>query len=126
MRVMVIVKATRNSEASVMPSEKLLAEMGKYNQELVKAAVMIAGDGLHPSARGKRMRLSGSQRTVIDGPFTETKELIAGHLPGGREAPVTGGVVRPTRIDQAPRPLVLPHAPGQSRPWPCARSGPVG
>jgi hypothetical protein len=78
MRVMVIVKATKNSEAGVMPNEKLLADMGKYNEELVKAGVMLAGEGLHPSSRGKRVAFSGSQRTVIDGPFAETKELIAG------------------------------------------------
>jgi hypothetical protein len=75
---MVIVKATKNSEAGMMPSETLLAEMGKYNEELVKAGVMLAGEGLHPSSKGKRVRFSGSQRTVTDGPFTETKELIAG------------------------------------------------
>jgi hypothetical protein len=79
MKVMVIVKATRNSEAGVMPSEQLLTEMGKYNEELVKAGVMLAGDGLHPSAKGKRIKFSGDTRTVIDGPFTETKELIAGY-----------------------------------------------
>jgi len=79
MRVMVIVKASKESEAGQMPSEKLLTDMGKYNEELVKAGVMLAGDGLHPSARGKRVRFSGNQRTVIDGPFAETKELIAGY-----------------------------------------------
>lgn len=78
MRVMVIVKATNNSENSVMPSEQLLAEMGRYNEELVKAGVMLAGEGLHPSSKGKRIRFSGANRTVIDGPFAETKELIAG------------------------------------------------
>lgn len=78
MRVMVIVKATRESEAGVMPSEELLAAMGRYNDELVKAGVMLAGEGLHPSAKGKRVRFAGSTRTVIDGPFAETKELIAG------------------------------------------------
>jgi hypothetical protein len=78
MRVMVIVKATKNSEAGMMPSEQLLTDMGKYNEELVKAGVMLAGEGLHPSSRGKRIRFSGSQRTVTDGPFAETKELIAG------------------------------------------------
>jgi hypothetical protein len=76
---MVIVKATKDSEAGVMPSEKLLAEMGKYNEELVKAGVMLAGDGLHPSSKGARVRFSGAKRTVIDGPFAETKELIAGY-----------------------------------------------
>jgi hypothetical protein len=76
---MVIIKATKNSEAGVMPSEKLLADMGKFNEELVKAGVMLAGDGLHPSRRGKRVRLSGGRRTVVDGPFTETKELVAGY-----------------------------------------------
>lgn len=79
MKVMVIVKATKNSEAGLMPSEKLLADMGKYNEELVKAGIMLAGDGLHPSVKGKRIRFSGSKRTVADGPFTETKELIAGY-----------------------------------------------
>jgi len=78
MRVMVIVKATKNSEAGIMPSEKLLADMGKFNEELVKAGVMLAGDGLKPSSQGKRLRFSGGKRTVIDGPFAETKELIAG------------------------------------------------
>ncbi len=79
MRVMVIVKATKNSEAGVMPDEELIAAMGKYNEELVKAGIMLDGDGLQPSAKGKRVRFSGSQRTVIDGPFAETKELIAGY-----------------------------------------------
>lgn len=78
MRFMVIVKADKNTEAGVMPSEKLLTEMGKYNEELVKAGVMLAGEGLQPSSKGARVRFSGDQRTVIDGPFTETKELIAG------------------------------------------------
>jgi hypothetical protein len=75
---MVIVKATRNSEAGVMPSEKLLADMGAFNEELVKAGVMLAGEGLHPSAKGKRMVFSDGKKTVIDGPFAETKELVAG------------------------------------------------
>src|SRR5215212_2414546 len=78
MRFMVIVKATPESEAGVTPSEQLLAEMGKFNEELVKAGVMLAGEGLHPSSKGARVRFSGSQRTVIDGPFAEAKELIAG------------------------------------------------
>ncbi len=78
MRVMVIVKASEDSEAGVMPSEQLLTEMGKYNEELVKAGIMLAGEGLHPSSKGKRVRFSGNQRTVVDGPFAETKELIAG------------------------------------------------
>jgi hypothetical protein len=78
MRVMVIVKANKDSEAGVMPSQKLLAEMGNFNEELVKAGVLLAADGLHPSSKGKRVRFSGDKRTVIDGPFTETKELIAG------------------------------------------------
>jgi hypothetical protein len=77
-RVMVLVKATRDSEAGVMPSTELLAAMGKYNEELVKAGIMLAGEGLQPSAKGKRVRFSGTQRTVIDGPFAETKELVAG------------------------------------------------
>jgi hypothetical protein len=79
MRVMVMVKATKNSEAGVMPSEKLLADMGKFNEELVRAGVMLAGDGLHPSSKGKRVRFAGGKKTVIDGPFAETKELIAGY-----------------------------------------------
>jgi len=79
MRFMVIVKATKESEAGVMPSEKLLAEMGKFNEELVKAGVMLAGEGLQSSAKGARVRFEGSKRTVIDGPFAETKELIAGY-----------------------------------------------
>ena len=78
MRFMVMVKADKNTEAGVLPSEKLLADMGKYNEELVKAGVMLAGEGLQPSSKGARVRFSGDQRTVIDGPFTETKELIAG------------------------------------------------
>src|SRR5437899_525178 len=78
MRCMVIVKATKDSEAGVMPKTKLLAEMGKFNEELVKAGIMLAGEGLQPSSKGKRIRFSGEKRTVIDGPFTETKELIAG------------------------------------------------
>jgi hypothetical protein len=79
MRVMVIVKANKDSEAGQMPSEKILTDMGNYNEELVKAGVMLAGEGLHPSSKGKRIRFSGSERTVIDGPFAETKELIAGY-----------------------------------------------
>jgi hypothetical protein len=79
MRVMVIVKASKESEAGQMPTRELLTEMGKFNEELVKAGVMLAGDGLHPSSKGKRVRFSGDQRTVVDGPFAETKELIAGY-----------------------------------------------
>ena len=79
MRCMVIVKASKESEAGVLPSEQLLAEMGKYNEELVKAGIMQAGEGLHPSVKGKRVRFSGDRRTVVDGPFSETKELIAGY-----------------------------------------------
>src|SRR5881394_338640 len=78
MRFMVLVKASKASEAGVMPSEKLLTEMGKFNEELVKAGVMLAGEGLQPSSKGARVKFSGSKRTVIDGPFAETKELIAG------------------------------------------------
>ena len=78
MRFMVMVKATKESEAGVMPDEKLLAAMGKYNEELVKAGIMLAGEGLQPSSKGARVRFSGDKRTVIDGPFPETKELIAG------------------------------------------------
>jgi hypothetical protein len=78
MRVIVFVKATKESEAGQMPTTDLLAEMGKYNEQLVKAGVMLAGEGLHPSSKGKRVKFSGTQRTVIDGPFAETKELIAG------------------------------------------------
>jgi hypothetical protein len=79
MRFMVLVKATPESEAGEMPSEQMLAEMTAYNEELVKAGVMLAGEGLHPSSNGARVRFSGKDRTVIDGPFTETKELIAGY-----------------------------------------------
>src|SRR3954470_1301129 len=78
MRVMVIVKASKESEAGEMPSQQLLTDMGKFNEELVKAGVMLAGEGLHPSSKGKRVRFAGPKRTVIDGPFSETKELIAG------------------------------------------------
>lgn len=78
MRVMVIVKATKDSEAGVLPSKELIDAMGKYNEQLVKAGIMLAGDGLQPSSKGKRVRFSGEKRSVIDGPFTETKELIAG------------------------------------------------
>jgi len=79
MRFMVIVRATKNTEAGVMPSEKLLADMGKFNEELVKAGVMLAGEGLHPSSKGARVKFSGNNRAIIDGPFAETKELIAGY-----------------------------------------------
>jgi hypothetical protein len=79
MRVMVIVKATKNSEAGVLPDEKLLTDMGKYNEELVKAGIMLAGDGLHPSKRGKRVRFADGKKSVYDGPFAETKELVAGY-----------------------------------------------
>jgi hypothetical protein len=78
MRVMVMVKATADSEAGVMPTEQLFDEMGRYNEELVKAGIMLAGEGLHPSSRGKRVVFSGDRRTVVDGPFSETKELVAG------------------------------------------------
>ena len=78
-RVIVMIKATKNSEAGVLPNEKLLAEMGQFNEELVKAGIMQAGEGLHPSSKGKRVRFSGKNRTVIDGPFAETKELVAGY-----------------------------------------------
>ena len=79
MKVMVLVKANRDSEAGVMPSEQLLTEMTDYNEELVKSGIMLAGEGLHPSSRGKRVHFSGKNRTVIDGPFAETKELVAGY-----------------------------------------------
>lgn len=78
MRVMVIVKATKNSEIGAAPDEKLLAEMGRFNEELVKAGVMLAGEGLQPSAKGKRVRFAGGSKSIVDGPFAETKELIAG------------------------------------------------
>jgi hypothetical protein len=78
MKVLVLVKASKDSEAGVMPSQQLLTEMGKFNEELVKAGVMLAGEGLHPSSKGKRVRFSAGNRTVIDGPFAETKELVAG------------------------------------------------
>src|SRR2546425_6055631 len=79
MRFMVLVKASQESEAGVLPSQEILAAMGKYNEELVKAGVMLAGDGLHPSSKGARVRFDGSKRTIIDGPFAEAKELIAGY-----------------------------------------------
>jgi hypothetical protein len=79
MRVIVLVKASKDSEAGQMPSTELLSQMGKYNEQLVKAGVMQAGEGLHPSSKGKRVRFSGADRTVIDGPFVETKELVAGY-----------------------------------------------
>lgn len=78
MKVMVLVKATKNSENGVMPDTKLLMDMGKYNEELVKAGIMLAGEGLHPSSNGKRIVMGGGKRTVVDGPFAETKELVAG------------------------------------------------
>ncbi len=78
MRVMVIIKADKNSEGGMMPSREILTAMGKYNEELVKAGVMLAGEGLHPSSKGKRVRFSGGKHTIMDGPFTESKELIAG------------------------------------------------
>jgi hypothetical protein len=78
MKVMVFVKASKDSEAGVMPSEQLIAEMGKFNEELMKAGVLLAAEGLHPSSKGKRVRFSGATRTVLDGPFAETKELVAG------------------------------------------------
>ncbi len=78
MRVMVIIKADKDTEAGVLPEKKLLTEMGQFNEELVKAGVMLAGEGLHPTSKGKRVKFSGAKRTVIDGPFAETKELIAG------------------------------------------------
>jgi hypothetical protein len=77
-RFMILIKADKNTEAGVLPDEKLLTEMGKFNEELVKAGVMLAGEGLHPSSKGARVRFSGDKRTVIDGPFAETKELVAG------------------------------------------------
>jgi hypothetical protein len=79
MKVMVMVKATKDSEAGVMPSEQLLTDMGQYNETLVKAGIMLAGEGLHPSSKGARVQFSGTNRTVTDGPFTETKELVAGY-----------------------------------------------
>jgi hypothetical protein len=79
MRVMVIVKADKDSEAGVMPSEQLLTDMGNFNEQLVNAGVMLAGEGLHPTSKGKRIRFDGPKRTVVDGPFAETKELIAGY-----------------------------------------------
>ena len=78
MRVLVMVKANKDSEAGIMPTEKLLTEMGKFNEELVKAGVMLADEGLHPSSKGKRIKFSGGKQTITDGPFTETKELVAG------------------------------------------------
>jgi hypothetical protein len=78
MRVMVMVKASKDSESGVMPSEQLLTDMGRFNEELVKAGILLAGEGLHPTSKGVRVRFSGPSRTVVDGPFTETKELVAG------------------------------------------------
>jgi hypothetical protein len=78
MKVMVLVKANRDTEAGIMPSQQLLTEMGKFNEELVKAGVMLAGEGLHPSSKGARVKFSGTKRTIVDGPFAETKELVAG------------------------------------------------
>jgi hypothetical protein len=78
MRVMVIVKATKNSEAGIMPNEQLLVDMGKYNEELVKAGIILGGEGIHPSRKGKRVVFSGGKKVVVDGPFAETKELVAG------------------------------------------------
>ncbi len=79
MRVMVIIKATKNSETGTLPSTEMLAAMGAYNEELVKAGVMISGEGLHPSSKGKRVRLSGGKQTIVDGPFPETEKLVAGY-----------------------------------------------
>src|SRR5437016_4009457 len=79
MRFMILIKATKDSEAGVLPDEQILTEMGKFNEELVKAGVMLAGEGLHPSSKGARVRFSGGKTTVIDGPFAEAKELIAGY-----------------------------------------------
>jgi hypothetical protein len=79
MRVMVIVKASKESEAGDLPSQKLMGEMGKFNAELIKAGILLAGDGLHPSSKGKRVRFSGQKRTIIDGPFSESKELVGGY-----------------------------------------------
>jgi len=112
MRFMMIVKANEESEAGVMPSTELLAEMGKYNEELVKAGVMLAGEGLHPSSKGARIRYEGDKRTVIDGPFAETKELIAGFwliqvrsreeaLEWARRVPFQAGVVELRQIFEA-------------------------
>jgi hypothetical protein len=78
MRFMILIKADKNSEAGVMPSQQVLTEMGRFNEELVNAGIMLAGEGLHPSSKGARVRFSGSKRTVMDGPFAETKELVAG------------------------------------------------
>ena len=78
MRFMIMIKADKNSEAGIMPDEKLLTEMGNFNEELVKAGIMLAGEGLHPSSKGARVKFNGTKRTVIDGPFAETKELVAG------------------------------------------------
>jgi len=78
MKFMILVKATKDSESGALPDEKLLTEMGKYNEELVKAGIMLAGEGLHPSSKGARVKFSGTKRTVMDGPFAETKELVAG------------------------------------------------
>ena len=112
MRFMIIVKATKESEAGVMPSEQLLADMGKFNEELAKAGVLLAGEGLQPSSKGARVKFSGKKRTVVDGPFAETKELIAGFwilqvssreevLEWVRKAPFREGEVEVRRVAEA-------------------------
>src|SRR5262249_13269989 len=125
MRVMILVKANKDSEAGVLPSQELLTEMGKFNEELVKAGVMLAGEGLHASSKGKRVRFSGATRTVIDGPFSETKELIAGFwlwqvksmeeaIAWLKRAPFDGGTeveIRPVFEAGDFGPALAPHLP---------------
>lgn len=112
MRIIVLVKATKESEAGVMPSTELLAEMGKFNEELVQAGIMLAGEGLHPSSRAKRIQYTGKQTAVIDGPFAETKELVAGFwiwqvrsieeaVEWARRAPMGGGEVEIRQVFEA-------------------------
>jgi hypothetical protein len=111
MRFIILVKATKDSEAGIMPDEKLLADMGKFNEELVKAGVMLEGEGLHPSSKGARVRFSGAKRTVIDGPFPETKELIAGFwiwYTGAMQRPARRRT-RPARPAARRRPTTCPR-----------------
>src|SRR5260370_37326433 len=111
MRVMVMVKAGKDYEAGAMPSQKLLAEMGKFNQELIKAGVLLAADGLHPSSQGKRVRFSGQQRTVMDGPFSATKELIGGYwLWQGKSMGEAVEGVKPAPFDPG---TAIEHHPGR-------------
>ncbi|CAN5757481.1 hypothetical protein BH23ACT12_BH23ACT12_12990 [soil metagenome] len=135
MRFMVMVKATEDSEAGIMPDEELLTAMGNYNEQLVKAGVLLAGEGLHPSSKGARVRFSGTDRTVIDGPFSETKELVAGYcgLPG---AHLLGGPLNDQKqvvvgqfaqalvkeSQKVPRPRLITWCPSPWPMWPSTRT----